>query len=142
MYWREWENVERELREFIREHCDEQPGHPGTSDMVMPTASELVDRGRSDLKRAVLLHGGSWKVAKRMGFVPKSRPVEYWNEEVVVEELTRIAKRVGRENSFPTHQDIQQFGARGLPSAVRRFGGARALAAKMGLTLRCKSQKR
>jgi hypothetical protein len=58
-YWEEFSNVEREIREFIREH--------GTSG-VMPTNTELREAGRGDLVKGIHnYHGGFHFVARQLG---------------------------------------------------------------------------
>ena len=58
-YWDDFSNLECELLAFMEER-----GTPG----VMPTASELIEAGRSDLASAVnKKHGGYLAVIEKLG---------------------------------------------------------------------------
>jgi hypothetical protein len=56
-YWKNWENVERELNEVI-----EEVGH-------FPSYRELISLGRSDLGNGLKHHGGFRSVRDRLGGV-------------------------------------------------------------------------
>lgn len=150
-HWRDFSNLEKELTAFIFsnestpgdvETRAEEPGEMniGLSNLelhrkVMPSASFLKSSGRSDLIRAIGIHGGFRDVASRMGLIPSG---EYWGDFSVVE---AEVKRIIREHmpsecagQMPTLATIKEKGYPGLFSAVgRKHGGSQKVAKRMGL---------
>lgn len=60
-YWDAFASLEAELRPLL------QPGRPP----ALPTHAQLLAAGRSDVVRAIRIHGGSLAVAQRLGAVVK-----------------------------------------------------------------------
>lgn len=138
MFWREFGNVEEEVRQFMRARRDTE-GRDGSDDVsskrAIPTAAELERAGRSDLIRAIGMHGGWERVAEQMQLREHRRSA--WGEFAAVQtEIERIiADGKLREDMMPSLAVLKRDGARGLYSAVvRRHGGATAVAKRMGLT--------
>jgi len=71
VYWQDFANVERELRDFLAER--------GTPTM-MPTEHAFHSAGRDDLLHGLWLNGGSRAVAERLGLslADSSKPDTYW----------------------------------------------------------------
>lgn len=136
MYWRDFENLRTELTNTIRQLCgDEEPAECGK---VIPTAAQLEATGRSDLVRAIRMHGGWNAVAERLEMGVGFRPKEYWNHFPHVEEEVRriIAEHmpVSDTDTMPSLGQLKQHGIPGLYNAVvRRFGGSAKVAKQMGL---------
>ena len=85
---------------------------------VMPTAQELMKEGRSDLVRAVRLHGGFTQVALAMG-IHSHRSSSQWEEVGILKALRRL-KSQGKHIS---RQAIREEDMAGLESAIDRLGG-------------------
>ncbi len=110
-FWSNLKVLNHELRQFIR---DEEGSHVDS----MPTAQELVRAGRSDLVRAIRMHGGFSEVAASVGMKPH-RSSKNW-EEVRILNLLRVLKRNGIEIS---RTSIRSADKPGLESAIDRLGG-------------------
>ena len=90
-YWREWENVERELKNII-----EEIGH-------FPSQKELNSHGIGALSNSVHKNFyGIVSVRERMGYEIIKRRDGYWTKETVYEEVLSLARRLGH---FPTHKE-------------------------------------
>lgn len=89
-YWRNFENVRRELTEVI-----EQIGH-------FPTRKELEKHGRHFLIRAISYHGGLLVVAEKLGYKPK---VIRWTPEKVEKAYIELKKQLGRQ---PTSREFSK----------------------------------
>lgn len=115
------EQLEAELRELITEL-----GH-------WPSQAELRACGRLDLLGAMRRRGGVARWAKRLGQpIPKAggkRPRK-WTDERIEAELRALVKRLGH---WPSQQEIEEAGHKGLVQAVARSGGSRSWAERLGL---------
>lgn len=136
--WRQ-SNLNRELNEFA--------GREGL-DGRMPTTSELVSAGRSDIASAVRDSGGWERCAKLAGLgVPRRncdgvssrkripnravdiaianrRPPGYWaNVANRVRELKGFAKRQGHARIMPTGEELLNAGRSDIHMAVNKYGG-------------------
>jgi len=74
-YWNA-DNVVREVLEFVRSRPNS-----GNGPQYMPTSNELREAKRSDLVRAIIVHGGYAKVAERCGLQPHRRSFGYWRKD-------------------------------------------------------------
>lgn len=128
-YWDDFENVERELLDFMTEQ-----GTPG----IMPTNKDLADAGRSDLNFAINKHGGVSTVAKRLGVqlsYAKQSP-GYWNDFASLREaLLQFIETCGVPGIMPTRAELQKAGRSDLDSALNKHDGFLAVAERLGLDL-------
>lgn len=119
MYWRNFENLQAELEPYVQ-------------DGGLPTAKQLLEARRSELIRAISMHGGWKQVAERMNVRPSSKPD--WSEiSVVLRHVRLAAERAGLpEAHFPGMSVLRRYGTRGLLSAIRtRHGGLANICAIM-----------
>lgn len=136
MYWRNFENLRAELTDAISQLCgNEELEECGN---VIPTAAQLQVAGRSDLVRAIRMHGGWNVVAERLDIGVRFRPKEYWNHFPHIEEEVRriISEHMPGSDTetMPSLRQVKEHGTPGLYNAiVRRFGGAAKVAKQMGL---------
>ena len=132
-YWQNFNALRDELLAYLShqenqkdenadENADESSPSPSPSaaspEFIMPTAQDLVKEGRSDLVRAVRLHGGFTQVALAMG-INSHRSASQW-EEVGILKVLRKLKNKGKEVS---RQTIREADMAGLESAIDRLGG-------------------
>lgn len=141
MYWRNFENLRRELSEFITDSCAEpRLEHDDTCENVIPRASELEAAGRSDLARAIRIHGGWKAVATRLNIQGRLRSGEFWADFGNVEaEVKRIAVEHmahHAHSTMPSLALLKRHGPSGLYTAItRRHGGAASVAKRLGLRM-------
>lgn len=140
-YWRDFSNLQKELNAFIASQCEDQDSREDACENVIanviPSATVLKAAGRSDLVRAIQMHGGWGTVAKRMDFYVRGG---YWADFANVQfEVERVAKKhMGPDMAgmMPSLKMIREHGTPGLFMAVtRRHGGIGKVAKRMGLTL-------
>lgn len=112
-FWSDIESVRGEIMEYVTTH---EVGD-GREHLVMPTAQDLVEAGRSDLVRAVRLHGGFHKVALSIGAV--SHRSRQWEEAEILKVLSNLKER-GLAVCRKTVRDMDMDG---LESAIDRLGG-------------------
>ncbi len=127
-YWDDFSNVERELRAFINEF--------GT-DGFIPTEDELTKARRSDLVRAIHMHGGIRQVAGRLNLSRPNvyAPIGYWDDFLNVEkELRAFIVRYGTEGVMPTDRELAKFGYSGLKNAFHKHGGLGQVAQRLNLS--------
>ncbi|PXF42911.1 hypothetical protein BWQ96_07358 [Gracilariopsis chorda] len=111
MYWRNFDNLQAQLEPYI------QNGG-------LPTAKQLLQAGRSELIRAISIHGGWKPVAKRMNVRPSSKP-DWSDLSVVLRHVRLAAQTAGLSDAhLPGVPVLRRYGTRGLLSAIRtRHGG-------------------
>lgn len=136
MYWRDFDNLRTELVHVLEamrqdEECELCEG-------VLPSASQFEGIGRSDVVRAIRIHGGWNEVAKRLNLSSSSHAKEYWADFSNVEaEIRRIIQEnasSSRRKVMPQLTKLYECGSPGLYNAVvRRFGGSARVAKRMGL---------
>jgi hypothetical protein len=116
-YWRNFENLRKELHDFVAMHCEVQDS--------MPTARQLLAHDRSDLIRAIRKHGGFPMVAERLRLKMHRKPNGFWDDEMrTVAELRKfIAKHSLPSNQVPTYKAMHTLGASALANAIARHGG-------------------
>lgn len=122
-YWRDFANVRRELSIFVA-----QKG-------VLPTAGELMAANRSDLIRAVRMHGGFESVAKHMQLRIRYRSAKYWRDFANVEkELLEFIDEYGVDGVMPPVALFRKFAMPGLlPAIEQTYGGMTVVARRVGL---------
>jgi hypothetical protein len=127
-YWKDPENVQRELLAFIAEH-----GEPG----VMPKKREMEQAGRVDLSLAVTRSGGQRVVAERLNLRPADsrRAPNQWADFANLErELRAFIAEPGRPPRMPTLVELIAAGRFDLHYAIQRHGGIGAISRWLGMT--------
>lgn len=126
-YWRDEENLRRELLAFVQHH--------GASKVHMPTPQELEAASRSDLTRAVGKHGGFYAVARLVGLQHRNQARHRWREwhnvRRAVLEVVEAQRLPPAE--MPCAGVLDVHGPPGLSGAVRRHGGFAQVADALGL---------
>lgn len=111
-FWSNRDALKDEIHQFIWDHKREG------SEGAMPTAQDLQKAGRSDLVRAIRMHGGFAQVALSIGVKPH-RSSHQWGE---VEILTFL-REMQRNGSEISRKAVRQADKIGLESAIDRLGG-------------------
>ena len=120
-YWKDFANVERELREV-----EKKLGH-------FPTQKELMEIGKSSLVFAIgNYHKGINAVRERFGLTALQRPTGYWqNWENVERECRALIAQYGK---IPCGRTLLKLGFSGLYQAIYDLhGGMPAIKEKLGL---------
>ena len=124
-YWQNFNALRDELLAYLSESAvsalDSDRDNDSSNDkneLIMPTAQDLMKEGRSDLVRAVRLHGGFTQVALAMG-INSHRSSSQWEEMGILNVLRKL-KNKGKEVS---RQTIREADMAGLESAIDRLGG-------------------
>lgn len=121
-YWQNFNALRDELLAFLSASSMAKQASDGESptgsEFVMPTAQDLMKEGRSDLVRAVRLHGGFTHVALAMG-INSHRSSSQWEETGILKALGKL-KGQGMQISRHT---IREADMAGLESAIDRLGG-------------------
>lgn len=128
-YWRDFANLERELRAFIASRAGMDPG-------TLPTRAELTAAGRLDLFGAISVHGGFSAVARRLGLRPARHRQRYLHDFAGLERELRafIAGRQATASGvLPDRDQFARAGRRDLAAAIARHGGFSAVARRLGL---------
>jgi hypothetical protein len=99
-----------------------------------PTPKEFGDAGQSGLFHAITTHFGGHKAfARRLGL---TSPRNEWTSGKVDAVIVDLVAKLNREPRYPTAHEMRRYGPSGLEYAARSFGGNRARAARLGLSLR------
>ena len=128
-YWDDFAHVEEALRTY-----NEQHGTQG----VMLTAQQLKKAGLSGLLSILPQHGGSLRIAQRLGWQYSStaKPANYWNDIGNLErELFAFIETHGTPGVMPTVQELVDGGRGDLPSVIFKYGGVEAVAKQFGLEM-------
>ena len=125
-YWEDFDNVARELQNFISEH-----GNPG----VMPTQRELIRVKQHGLAIAIYSHGGFSAVAERLrlqlSYIRK--PAAYWDNFSNVENaIGAFIKEHRLPGRMPTRSELRKAGQSDPDSALNKYGGLTAVAERLG----------
>lgn len=128
-YWKNFENVETELLDFIKEY--------GTEGIV-PLYDDFKKHNRSSLAYAVdKYHGGFLSVSKKMGLslINERIDTEQWKDfENVQTEILKIMIKLSIHGRIPTQKELSENGLSSLATAIFTFhGGSFEVASKMGL---------
>ena len=145
-YWKDFATLKKELLLFTKENSSEiTPG-------LMPTQKQLRDLGRSDIVKAIEIHGGTTAVAEELGLSQRvvRKRKHYWKDWSKVEDAlcTFVAERaakdhldsktVGRSTKsrpsrMPSQRELRKAGRTDLAEAISDFhGGFREVAKKLG----------
>ena len=128
-YWKDFANVERELRSWITAH-----GLPET----MPTQQMLRQAGQPGLSTAITKHGGSQAVAQQLGltYTYTSKPAGYWNDFNNIEQaVNAFIEEHGTPGIMPTRGELRNAGWHDLEIALGKHGGSLAIAEQLGFQL-------
>jgi len=119
-YWKDWENVKRELEPLIEE-CVDFPSH------VM-----IQERLGKGFKTAVHdYHGGMVAVKKKLGFDTK-KPNGYWHsEENILKELKEVMELHGLEK-IPGMHTLDKLGHATLGMSISKVIGYKKLRESFG----------
>lgn len=109
-YWQKWENVESEINSLIKELEH------------FPTHSELKAKGFTSLSGAILTHGGTNKVRKKLGYSESRKSSGYWQKENNFEKELREAIKKNDEQR-PTEKWLRNNGYSGLIDAAYKYYG-------------------
>ncbi|MEW5858037.1 MAG: hypothetical protein AB1861_11740, partial [Cyanobacteriota bacterium] len=128
-YWDDFSNVERELLTFINE--GDTPG-------VMPTTKNLKKAGKSSLAVAISDHGGFSAVAEKLGLelTYTKKTLGYWDDFSNLEqEILTYVQKHGTAGVMPIQEELKKAGRNDLTNAIRKHGGYRSVAERLGLEL-------
>jgi len=110
-------------------------GQSGSAEM--PSRADLRAAKRTDLEEAISAHGGSRKVAQRMGWKLKykRKPRGYWEDfdNVKAAILEFNAEDSGRAGTMPSVKQLRDQREFGLAKAVEQLGGMAAVGRLLGL---------
>lgn len=106
-YWNE-ETILEELKPVI-----EMLGH-------FPTAKKLININREDLRTAISEHGGLNYFRKLLGHKPPQKPVGFWTDNNIIEEVTPVIIKLGH---FPLSRELHDMKKSSLAHAISRNGG-------------------
>lgn len=95
------------------EHTTEKLGH-------FPTANELKSFEKQDLVDIINTKGGLPRFRLLMGYDLIVKPIGYWNDDTIQEELTIISEKI---NHFPTHEEMMSMDRSDLSVAITKNGG-------------------
>ena len=146
-YWREWANVERELRAEMAVERRDKDGKLLKAAGEFPSNRLLKAIGKQSLANSIsVYHGGFLEVRKRLGFAinPESVP-GYWDDWSVLESRLKgeIAKEYKDENGkivkaageFPTQAQLALFGQHSLLTGIKQNGGLMGVRKKLGFVI-------
>ncbi len=142
-YWKNWENVERELLEVIENEYRNTDGSLIKAKGEFPTQKQLSMIGKLGIASAIFkYHGGAYAIRKRMGFEPYRKPDGYWdnwdNLRMELEEVANSEYRdenghiIKRAGEFPTQEQLSKIGRCNIEGAMERHGGLSSVRGKMG----------
>lgn len=143
-YWKNWEVVEANIRDFVKEKAMVQEIQPNATPTtnprkivrkLMPSQKELRTAGRADLAEAITdFHGGFREVAKKLGFVSKKKDDFFYDKFYnLAREVYKFVAEVGREGVMPTSTVLKVNGRTDLAAAIMKFGGMSKVSRRLGL---------
>ena len=97
----------------------------------MPSKAELIDRGRTDLARAIQKFGTYPEVASTLGYVhkPHARQTKWATVEALRPHLEPIVAELRR---MPSQPELKARGREDLNGAIAKFGGFPKVAKLLG----------
>jgi SAM-dependent methyltransferase len=128
-YWKDFANVERELRLWIANY--------GSPDM-MSALQTLRQNGQTALASAIAQQGGFPAVAQRLGltYTYTAKPAGYWNDFSHIEQaVNAFIEEHGTPGIMPTRGELRNAGWHDLEIALGKHGGSPAIAKRLGLQL-------
>lgn len=126
-YWQNLDNLRRELRRFQHENARDM--------FAIPTSTELLQKRRFDLYRAIQRQGGFADCARRLGLSTVRRPRGYWAYGLGPELRAFVAARGVAPGRMPSTSELRTFGRTDILNAVQAAGGMRVAARSAGLLI-------
>ena len=100
---------------------------------VVPTHQFLRAHGASSLSQAILDHGGSQRVAERLGLDYQSQSPGYWRDwETFAAAMEKFMREQGQPGVLPTQLQLRQAGRADLEGAIRFHGGMKVVVERGG----------
>lgn len=124
-YWKEWENVETEIKKIIKDNNLEN----------FPTQKFLSKNGYGGLINGIAYFGGFYEVSRKCGIKhSQDRERDYWNDwDNVKSALEDITEDTGH---LPTESELKSMGYGALVRAIQKhYGGTNNVRIKMGYPL-------
>ena len=113
-YWREEENVIREMEETMKEH----------KDFEMPSQKELALRGLSSLSAAITkYHGGISNFRSKIDGLIKSKPRGYWKDPSNALAEARILLDAYELKELPSQGFLYENGHSDLSNSISKHHG-------------------
>lgn len=145
-YWKDFENVRRELQEIINKEYRDEKGNVIKKKREFPGDNHLRKIKKSDLASGARHHGGLNAVRKRMGYELAIKPVGYWQDfENVKRELKEITsieyrdkkgKLIKAKKVFPSQKQLEKIGKNNLLHGIsRHHKGINAVRKRLGYRL-------
>lgn len=126
-YWRQFRNLAYELYSF-------NENSKRLRSNAMPSQDELRKAKRSDIVQGIYLHGGTSRVAERLGLTYQVRTNErFRNWNVFRRFMLGFIERHGTPGTLPTERQLLNFNHHELYKAVLHHGGFGVVADRMGL---------
>lgn len=131
-YWEAFENLQRELEEFV-----------GAGEKIFPMHSDLVEHGRRDILKGLRKHGGSAAVAAKLGWRYSRKPpkatqgLDTLDYRMLQQEVLDFIQKNCHGACMPTMMMMQECGRGDLRKRIQKAGGHSVFAKKLGLK-RCK----
>jgi hypothetical protein len=120
-YWQNFSALRAELLPYLTQGGTDDgadESKPDGEGLVMPTAQDLMKLGRSDLVRAIRLHGGFIQVALVMG-INSHRSSRQWEEVGIL----KVLRKLRDHGEHISRQTVRKADLSGLESAIDRLGG-------------------
>lgn len=126
-YWRDFENLRRELEQFMESQSS-------GADSLLPSAQELEAARRTDLVRAIGMHGGFERVARLLRFRARYHSRAYWLQiDNIDKALRQFIAEFGEDGVMPPVALLRRCGPPGLLSAIEKWhGGCTAVSRRLG----------
>ncbi len=147
-YWKDWNNLERELKEVINTEYRDEEGNVIKARGEFPTTTQLDRIEMGGLSNAIgkyprRING----LREKIGFDSIRKPYGYWNDPRNTENEMRVVidneykdeegNVIKAKGAFPTHSQLDQIETiRSLRGGIQKYpGGINGLKEKMGVEL-------
>lgn len=99
-----------------------------------PTKQDLIERGISGVIKAILNHGGFYRLYESLGIEPKVKPNGYWNDiNNIYKMIDKIIENTGK---FPSLEKLKSMGHSSMATAItKKHGGMRKIRKTYNATL-------
>ncbi len=93
-----------------------------TADKIghFPSIEELKSIGRRNICDGISMNGGYSKFRTLLGYELLQKPVGYWTDEIIIDELKQIISKIGH---FPSHLELKKFDKGDLANIINRSDG-------------------
>lgn len=102
-----------------------------------PTAPQLDQMGRQDLRGAMIENGGTIKFRKLLGCKLPQKPRGYWTDKIIMDELLILTKEL---QHFPSNEELDEISRQDLRGAMINNGGTTKFRRLLGYELPQKPQ--